>query len=299
MLRDLLLVNLERLVSNPMPEVLPSQCAFIVGSSPSRGAQSPRLWNAAFRDLQIDGEMFPLDVSSDKIPRLATLLEHDQRVIGVAIAAPYKSEFARFFAGQLSPAAQKAGSINLLCRRSDSNFIGNNTDGMAAVESLLEVEPNLVESKILVLGCGATGRAVIASLIDIVGIQRISVVYRNPQHKEWLDDVGVPSCPFFSVSSVLRDNSVVINCTSVGWGRQTDESPLNVNELGLLPKASLVFDVVYQPDPSKLLVNARSLNLRTLSGSRMNRLQAVLAFCHSLPGVKREMVMRSMQSIRA
>jgi len=296
MSRDSLLDVLEKLVTNQLPVTLPTHVAFIVGSTPSKGARSPRLWNTAFCDLQIDGEMFPLDVSSDQIEHLAQVLEQDQRVAAVAIAAPYKSEFAKLFAGQLSPAAQKAGSINLLSRRPDGSFIGSNTDGLAAVESLREVEPNLAEKHILILGCGATGRAVIASLVEVVGTRRVSVVYRNPQHKEWLDGVGVSNFPISSISSLLRDYSIVINCTSVGWGNQVDQSPLTINELGLLPKESLVFDVVYQPDPTKLLVDARSLGLRTVSGSRMNLLQAVLAFCLSFPDAKQELVMESMRN---
>ena len=294
MSRDPLLEDLEALVTSELPARLPTQFAFIVGANPSKGARSPRLWNAAFRDLQIDGEMFPLDVLSDQTQRLGMLLEQDQRVVGVAIAAPYKSEFAKIFSGQLLPAARRAGSINLLYRQPDGSFIGNNTDGLAAVESLREMEPNLSEKNILVLGCGATGRAVIASLVEVVGTQGVSVVYRNSQHQEWLDGVGVLSSPMSSVSTVLGDKSIVINCTSVGWGSQTDQSPLTVNELGLLPKDSVVFDVIYQPDPSKLLVDARSLNLRTLSGTRMNLLQAVLAFCLSIPDSRREIVMESM-----
>jgi len=39
-----------------------------------------------------------------------------------------------------------------------------------------------------------------------------------------------------------------------------------------------VFDVVYQPDPTRLLQQARQRELRTLSGTRMNLLQAVIAF---------------------
>lgn len=296
MSRDPLLDVLERLVTNQLPVILAGHVAFIVGSNPSNGARSPRLWNAVFRDFVIDGEMLPLDVSSDQIGYLAKVLEQDQRVAGVAIAAPYKSEFAKLFEGQLSPAAQKAGSINLLSRRPDGGFIGSNTDGLAAVESLREVDPNLAEKNTLILGCGATGRAVTASLAEVVGTQRVSVVYRDSRHKEWLDGVGVPNFPISSTSSLLRDYSIVINCTSLGWGNQVAQSPLTINELGLLPKESLVFDVVYQPDPSKLLVDARSLGLRTVSGSRMNLLQAVLAFCLSFPDAKQELVMESMRN---
>jgi len=296
MSRDSLLDVLEVIVSNQLPAILPTHVAFIVGSTPSIGARSPHLWNATFRNLQIDGEMFPLDVSSGEVDRTANALEHDQRVIGVAIAAPYKSEFAKLFVGRLSPAAQKSGSINLLSRKSDGSFIGHNTDGLAAVESLLELEPKLGEKNILILGCGATGRAVIATLLDFVNTERISVVYRNQEHKKWLEDLGVRGSPISSVSSILSDKSILINCTSIGWGSQVDLSPLTISEIGILPRESLVFDVVYQPDPSKLLVDAQSLGLRTLSGGRMNLLQAVVAFCMANPTAKREVVTESMRT---
>lgn len=295
MSRDPLLDVLDGIAYNQLPAVIPTNVAFIVGSNPSKGARSPRLWNAAFCDLQIDGAMFPLDVSSNEVERLATVLEQDQRVIGVAIAPPYKSHFAKIFSGQLSLAAQRSGSINLLSRQSVDRFIGSNTDGLAAVESLLELEPKLAEKTVLIIGCGATGRAVIASLLDFVDSERISVVYRNPEHKKWLEGVGVRSSSISSVSSMLGDKSVLINCTSMGWGSQVDVSPLTISNLGLLPSESMVFDVVYQPDPSKLLIDAHSLGLRTLSGSRMNLLQAVVAFCTANPTAKREVVVESMQ----
>jgi shikimate 5-dehydrogenase len=53
--------------------------------------------------------------------------------------------------------------------------------------------------------------------------------------------------------------------------------------------------VVYQPDPSKLLRDAESLGLRTLSGSRMNLLQAVVAFCASNPTAVRDRVVEAMR----
>lgn len=93
---------------------------------------------------------------------------------------------------------------------------------------------------------------------------------------------------------MLRDKSIVINSASVGWGSQTNQSRFTMDELGLLPPAGFEFHVGYQPGPPELLVDARALNLRTLSGTRMNLLQAVLAFCLSIPNSKREIVMESM-----
>jgi shikimate dehydrogenase len=51
-----------------------------------------------------------------------------------------------------------------------------------------------------------------------------------------------------------------------------------LSQLRALPARCTVFDVVYQPDPTVLLRDARALGLATLSGTRMNLLQAVIAF---------------------
>ena len=296
---DALLNDLSQLVTNELPARLPNTVAFIVGSNPSKGARSPRLWNAAFDLLGIDGEMYPLDVGASGLEQLASLLEHDSRVVGVAIAAPYKAEFAKLFEGRLTVAAARSGSINLLSRAENGRFAGSNTDGLAAVDSLLELKADLADENILVLGCGATGRAVIASLIDVVGCGRITVAYRDPQHTEWLQRVGVKYAPIGDVSSLLGTASIVVNCTSVGWGAQVDLSPLTISDLGRIPSQSLIFDVVYQPDPSKLLRDAESLGLRTLSGSRMNLLQAVVAFCTSNPTAVRDRVVEAMRMAAA
>ncbi|MFM8014552.1 MAG: hypothetical protein ACKPCO_00550, partial [Actinomycetota bacterium] len=88
---DPLLDALRQIVTNDLPSSLPSHVAFIVGSNPSKGARSPKLWNAAFKSLGVDGEMFPLDVTQQNLAALLQILEGDSRVVGAAVAAPYKA----------------------------------------------------------------------------------------------------------------------------------------------------------------------------------------------------------------
>ena len=273
-----------------------SQIAIIVGLNPSKGARSPHLWNAAFHECQIDGEMFPVDVASDNVEQLVAVLEQDQRVIGVAIAAPHKTKLATLFAGQLLPAAQKSGSINLLFRSQNNQFVGSNTDGLAAFESLREVEPEVGRKQILLMGCGATGRAVAAVLGEQLGAERLVIAHRNPAHAEWISRLGAAPLEFSKLSERLGSVDVIINCTTIGWGDNSDQTPLNEAEIGLLPAGSLVFDVIYQPDPTRLLRLAKGRGLRALSGVRMNLLQASMAFCASNPKANHLTVQAAMQS---
>ena len=194
-------------------------------------------------------------------------------------------------------AAKHCGSINLLSRNgghgaggtpasapasavpaSAALFFGSNTDGIAAVESLREIRPNFAKSNVLVLGCGGTGRAVIASLLNEVKPANLSVAVRSERHRAWLNSLGVRPVPADLDGVDLASFSVVVNCTTVGWGDQANASPLDDAQLSRLGDHGTVFDVVYQPDPTVLLQRAKARGLATLSGTRMNLLQAVIAF---------------------
>ena len=294
---DALLSDLRKVVTNELPARLPSVVAFIVGANPSKGARSPKLWNAAFKSLGINGEMFPLDVTQQNLAALLQILEGDSRVVGAAVAAPYKADLAQLLGDRLTPAAKHCGSINLLSRNggdgaggmpasasgsavpaSAALFFGSNTDGIAAVESLREIRPDFAKSNVLVLGCGGTGRAVIASLLNEVESANLSVAVRSERHRAWLNSLGVRQVPADLNGVDLASFGVVVNCTTVGWGDQANASPLDDLQLARLGGQCTVFDVVYQPDPTVLLQRAKARGLATLSGTRMNLLQAVIAF---------------------
>jgi shikimate 5-dehydrogenase len=99
--------------------------------------------------------------------------------------------------------------------------------------------------------------------------------------------------------SLARTMDIVINCTSVGTGPLSDYTPLaeisddnesaSVAWLDELPPTATVFDIIYDPAPSKLLNLARQQGFSTLDGGRMNLEQAVLAFDYAQsenPGLK-------------
>ena len=287
---------LESIVDNKVVLEEFHSLAFIVGATPSQGARSPRLWNAAFQAEGGGGEMLPLDVAQDQVVSVLKHLEADPRVIGVAIAAPYKSLAAELYREALTQAAAQCGSINLLFRLQNNRFVGSNTDGLAAFESLREVEPEVGRKQILLMGCGATGRAVAAVLGEQLGAERLAIAHRNPTHAEWISRLGATPWKFSKLSERLGSVDVLINCTTIGWGDNSDKAPLSEAEIGLLPTSSLVFDVIYQPDPSQLLRLARKRGLKTLSGSRMNLLQASMAFCASNPRANHMTVQAAMQS---
>jgi shikimate dehydrogenase len=73
--------------------------AAIIGESPSQGAKSPTLWNAAFKGLELSGMMHPMDVHSEKLANLVELLRKDTRFIGSAVTMPYKIQIIPYLDG--------------------------------------------------------------------------------------------------------------------------------------------------------------------------------------------------------
>ncbi len=293
---DPLLDQLQHHVSNSLPAQLPELVAFIVGANPSNGARSPKLWNAAFRACGIDGVMYPLDVDGANLPTVLQLLKQDSRVIGVAVAAPHKSLVAKTYVEHLSPTSKMSESVNLLYRAKDTKFIGENTDGLAALQSLRRAQMISPSQEILVLGCGATGRSVLSSLLTVVDAQRIRVAVRGDSAQGWLSGLGLQPIDFASLEHSCAQADLVINCTTVGWGSDADQSPMSEKAIAHLPDNCSVFDVVYQPDVTEFCRIAALRGLRTLGGNEMNFLQAVLAFSLANPMADEARVVAAMKS---
>ena len=107
--------------------------------------------------------------------------------------------------------------------------------------------------------------------------------------------LGVRQVPADLNGVDLASFGVVVNCTTVGWGDQASASPLDDRQLSQLGGQCTVFDVVYQPDPTVLLQRAKARGLATLSGTRMNLLQAVIAFTTANRGADADTVAAAMK----
>jgi len=58
---------ISQLVENKIQIQRKKKYVCIIGSNPSKGARSPKLWNAAFKKHKINMNMFPLDVKKKNL----------------------------------------------------------------------------------------------------------------------------------------------------------------------------------------------------------------------------------------
>ena len=250
----------------------------ILGATVSTTARSPKIWNHVLESMGKNVRMWPIDVGSEHIEPLMKLLSADQNCLGGAVAVPYKLPVAKFLTGQLDKVADLCGAVNCFYRSSGSQFVGTNTDGLAAltaIESALHVP---LKGRVLVLGNGGVARAIIAALltsgyrVDVSA--RTSVAITGIQNHFTFEREG---CNLFSYD-------LVINATTLGSApNHLENSPLSDIELKQLNKSCKVFDVVYVPEKPKLSHLAEVVGLSYLNGLLMNKLQAEIAINKCFP----------------
>jgi len=302
------------LISNALPGLAKMpKFAAILGESPSKGARSPLLWNAAFQALEIECEMLPMDVSSENLGPLLDVLDRDSRFIGGAVAVPHKEAIAKWLAtrdeNRLSPEAMAIGAVNALYRNNEGVLCATNTDGEGALKSLIEQYPDLKGSRVLLIGPGGAGKAVAAFVQRALGEKgQLAISARHPERiKDFAEKIGASLLQWPPLQDIQANVDIIINCTSIGSkntvsnGSQTlhlvDYTPLavlddnnNTQSMALLkrlPATGLVFDIIYDPSPSQLLTLAAEVGLQTLDGLKMNLEQAVLAFQYATGGTEK------------
>ncbi len=274
------------LISNSLEVPNKSYFAAIIGESPSKGARSPRLWNAAYGALGVETKMHPFDVSPDNLKNLFYDLEVNSYFVGGCVAVPYKEDVCKILSKNVTPEALAIGAVNSIFRDSKGNLCGTNTDGEAALKSLISSYGSIENKSILILGGGGAGKSLCPYIAKAVG-EKGSVLLacrNNFPSASHLKDLGISgSIRWSEIHDVAPTIDILINCTSVGHGANHALSPLSSNDLKYFSRLSLVYDIIYDPLQTKLLQSAAELNLNTLNGLTMNLEQAVLAFEYALP----------------
>jgi shikimate dehydrogenase len=262
------------------------QYAAIIGECPSKGARSPKLWNAVFESEKKNCKMLPLDVKKENIINLLNNLNNDKEFIGGAIAVPYKEVIAKWLGDNVTLEAKKIGAVNCLYRNSDGLLHGANTDGEASLLTFKDKFGSLENKSVMVLGVGGAGKAVSSYFSS--SFTSTIIISRCESGKRYANKIGAEWGSWDEIDNYIRDVDVLINCTSIGFGDQESKSPLNERQIAQIRNSAVIFDIIYQPLKTKLLEMASNRGISTLNGLAMNLKQAVLAYEYTVESDKNQ-----------
>lgn len=249
---------------------------FGILGSPVAHSVSPAMHNAAFASSGMDAVYIPFEVRdvAGFMKRMvcAKTREIDLRLRGLSVTAPHK----RSVMGHLDwiePAAVEIGAVNTVVVEGE-NLRGYNTDVAAFLSTLEKRCVKLKGKRIAVIGAGGAARSVLWSLWNAGA--SATVFARDAEKASSLAHEFKAHAAESLQSARFHDYDVVVNATPVGTrGMSEDETPAMSEQLR---GAQLVYDLVYNPQATRFLREARLAGCETLSGLEMLVAQAVEQF---------------------
>lgn len=175
---------------------------------------------------------------------------------GINVTIPYKKTVMSYL-DEISENAQKIGSVNTVVRRSDGKLFGDNTDYHGFLYTVKRSGINFGGKKVLVLGTGGASLAVKAVISDLNAGEIISISRSGENNYQNIKNHA--------------DADIIVNTTPVGMYPKNLVSPVKVSDFTHL---SAVFDIIYNPQKTQLVLDAEKLDIPAFSGLSMLVAQA-------------------------
>jgi shikimate dehydrogenase len=205
---------------------------------------SPAMMNAAFAALGLPHRYVLNDVPSESVASVVAELRAPD-VGGANVTVPHKAAVAALV-DDVSGIAREADAVNTVVR-DGRRLVGHNTDMPATEDAIRRLRPDGVHHAV-VLGAGGAGRAVGLAL-GRVGVDRITVVRRS--------DGSLARLP-----ELIVDADLLVNASPVGTASDVSPVPADLLHAGLA-----VLDLVYRPDPTRLVREARAAGATAETGA--------------------------------
>jgi shikimate dehydrogenase len=190
---------------------------------------------------------------------------------GASITLPHKTSAIKYL-DRLDPLAEKIGAVNTIVN-DEGMLTGYNTDGDSALQALEEVT-SLRGKKAVLIGSGGAASAIAVGLKK----KRVKLVVLNrteDKARKLAKQVNAEDSGSLEKLSLIASADILINATSVGMWHQANQSIIPQR---FLHNKLTVFDIVYNPKETRLLIEAREKGCAIVYGYKMLLYQAARQF---------------------
>ncbi|MEG4420208.1 shikimate dehydrogenase [Microcoleus sp. LAD1_D5] len=129
----------------------------------------------------------------------------------------------------------------------------------------------------VILGNGGAARAVVAGCAQL-GCAEIHVVGRNEQNlaefqQSWVNSPmpvqNLQVHTWDNLSMLISQADLLVNTTPVGMYPQGEKSPVAAGEIDRISAGAIVYDLIYTPNPTQFLKDAKLRGARAIDGLEM------------------------------
>jgi shikimate dehydrogenase len=229
---------------------------------------SPAMQNAAIKSLGLDYEYRLMPVPPAELAVKVKELKAPS-VAGFNVTIPHKVAVIPLL-DELDETATRVGAVNTVTK-AGGGIRGYNTDSVASMRVLREAYGDLSGCRVAILGAGGAARAVAAGLAPHAG--RITMLARDAAKAKTLaEEINtstgseMKSASIGDAHDIIRRADILVNATPAGMHPNTDDTPTDVSNLH---RDLLVFDLIYNPEKTRLIREAEAAGARTVGGLAM------------------------------
>jgi len=252
-------------------------CAII--GDPVEHSLSPVMHNAAFKELGLNLVYMAFTVTTKEL-KTAIMGARSLGLTGLNVTMPHKNAVMNYI-DEVDATAKGIGAVNTILSN-HGKLIGYNTDGNGAMIALQENGVDPEGKKIVLLGAGGAAKAIAYHAAQ--DVDELVILNRSPEKAIKLDEalpqsfrkkVKTGRLSFTVLKEELKEADILINATSVGMHPNVDISPVPSS---LLRCDLCVMDIIYNPLETRLVIDAKSLGAKVVSGLEMLIYQGAVAF---------------------
>lgn len=254
--------------------------------TPVGHSKSPAMYNYCFEKYGLNCAYLAFDVPMEKVADAVNALR-TFNVMGANVTMPLKNAVIPYL-DEVSPASRAIGSVNTIANR-DGRLTGYVTDGMGYTGELRRGGVEIAGRTVTLLGAGGAASA-IAIEAALEGAKEIRVF--NKRDSFWeralhnLETIGeaAPGCRITlndlddadALRASIGTSDILTNATRVGMKPMDGESL--ITDLTMLRPGLIVTDVVYDPEETRLLREAKAAGCVTFDGLGMLVEQGAASF---------------------
>lgn len=245
--------------------------------TPVGHSKSPAMYNYCFEKFGLNCAYLAFDVDMDHVADAVAALR-TFNVMGCNVTMPLKNAVIPYL-DVVSEASKAIGSVNTIVNK-DGKLYGYVTDGMGYTGELRRGGVEIAGKKITLLGAGGAASA-IAIEAALEGAAEIRVFNKHDSFWERalsnLETIGkaAPACKITlndlddadALRASIDSSDILTNATRVGMAPMDDASL--ITDTSMFRPGLIVTDVVYNPEETKLLREAKAAGCTTFDGLGM------------------------------
>ena len=226
---------------------------------------SRNFFNNKFEAEDIDAEYLNFEIPD--INMIHEVISEHQNLKGLNVTIPYKEQVIPFL-DELDEDAANIGAVNvikIIRENGDLKLKGYNSDVIGFCDSIAPLlKPHM--KKALILGTGGAAKAV------FYGLKKLGIESQYVSRKK--SDLAIAYTELNE--EILNEYHIIVNTTPLGMYPNMDESPDIPYEL--LNEKHLCYDLLYNPDETLFMKNAKAQGATTKNGLEMLLLQAFAGY---------------------